>query len=449
MSAENYNKSTGAESGLDLGNILSEVTKTTNIGVKGERSFQGAMIAESRKMTPTWDNNGKKILPSYNPFYYDQQLSDKRLVVTLHPNAKYAGEVWVPFPDNECFSQSILLNKDIREENLQYRYRMKPIATAIASEDFIVNVNNSWTDFGKNSPIEDMFNSLKPYAPMISAAGPAIKEIMNYDYSKSDSTVVKGIGKFLGKVGSIAEEFGLDGGTDQLSNLLNRQLTVQGTRFSYFSGSNTSFGNLSMKFTVFSDWVWNGNEYAFTTCYEQLEELYDYAMCKYEDVNGSTGGRVADKIGTAIFDSTTGKNIGDATEKFIETNFKWQMPPGGFRADLRSIDNVQKGTLKLRINDMYTLENLVITSMNVSYSRIPCKCPLEVDAGKIVPLYADVVISLQPATLYSDTAMRAFTEGRSFEKVTKEEVARKKAAEASAGDDLIKKIKKLEGLSDE
>ena len=28
---------------------------------------------------------------------------------------------------------------------------------------------------------------------------------MNYDYSKSDSTVVKGIGKFLGKMGSIAE----------------------------------------------------------------------------------------------------------------------------------------------------------------------------------------------------------------------------------------------------
>ena len=30
----------------------------------------------------------------------------------------------------------------------EFLYRLKPIATAIASEDFMVNVSNSWTEFG-------------------------------------------------------------------------------------------------------------------------------------------------------------------------------------------------------------------------------------------------------------------------------------------------------------
>jgi hypothetical protein len=72
---------------------------------------------------------------------------------------------------------------------------------------------------------------------------------------------------------------------------------------------------------------------------------------------------------------------------------------------------------------MYTLENLVITSMNASYSRIPCKHPTEL--GKIIPLYADIVLSLQPATMYTDTALKAFVEGKAWEAVRGEENMRK------------------------
>jgi hypothetical protein len=153
-------------------------------------------------------------------------------------------------------------------------------------------------------------------------------------------------------------------------------------------------------------------------------------MYKLESVSGDTGlGGAAANIGGAGISAITGANKASATQgvgNFIENQFKWQMPPGGFKADLKSIDNVQRGTLKLRINDMYTLENLVITSMNASFSKIPCKHPTEI--GKIVPLYADVILSLQPVTMYSDAAMRAFVEGKSLDTVNSEKNDRKNSA---------------------
>jgi hypothetical protein len=187
-----------------------------------------------------------------------------------------------------------------------------------------------------------------------------------------------------------------------------------------------------MKFTVFSDWILDGGSYKFITCYEQLEELYDYAMSKYEEVSGDVGlaklgsELAGDLAGKTLKDEKAGKGVSQKTKEFIERHFKWQLPPGGFRADLKSIDNVQRGTLKLRINDMYTLENLVITSMNASFSKIPCKHPTEI--GKIVPLYADVILSLQPVTMYSDAAMRAFVEGKSLDTVNSEKNDRKNSA---------------------
>lgn len=450
MSEKSHNDAVKAESSFIKGGQLDEVEVNAKGGGIGRNQYQARSLRESIEMNRNDVITGNARLSSMTPFYYDQQLRDRRLVVTLHPNAKYAGKTWVPFDSSECFTHNIL-NKG-SEYNEKYMYRIKPIATAIASEDFLVNVSNSWTDFGRNNPIEDMYNSIKPYASMAKAAIPAADAIANYDYSKSSSSLVKGIGKFINKISELTKSAGLEGGVDHLTDILNRQLVVQGTRFSYYSGSTTSFGNLSMKFTVFSDWIWNGTEYAFTTCYEQLEELYDYAMCKYEDVNGSLFGAGAEMIGTAAFDSKTGKDVGNVAKNFIEENFKWQMPPGGFRADLKSIDNIQRGTLKLRINDMYTLENLVITSMNVAYSRIPCKCPLEGDSGKIVPLYADVTLSLQPATLYSDTALKAFSEGRLLSEVDKSEKQRKEDAEAAAmathGDIWQKLMEERVGISD-
>jgi hypothetical protein len=38
------------------------------------------------------------------------------------------------------------------------------------------------------------------------------------------------------------------------SEFLNSSLVVQGSRFTIYQGTNTDFANLSMKFTLFSDW---------------------------------------------------------------------------------------------------------------------------------------------------------------------------------------------------
>lgn len=406
---------------------LPEVTVTAvgrgKVGI-GETKYQNISIAERDEM----DKSIRKIdnLSIQSPFYYDQQLQDGRLTVTLHPNAKYAGDVWVPFDASECFKGNILKSS---KENQKYKYRLKPIATAIASEDFVVNVSNSWTDFGKNNPIEGMFNDLKPYAPIIGKLTQAAGQIVNENPKESRSD-----GQISGLFGK-AIDFVAEHGS-QATNILNRQLTVQGTRFAYFSGTTTSFGNLSMKYTVFSDWIWDGSKFVFTTCYEQLEELYDYAMSKYQGVNGELGGKLMGKIINMILPDAPQERIVEETKELIEEGLKWQMPPGGFRADLKSVDNVQRGTLKLRINDMYSLENLVITSMNISFSKTPCKHPNPEYKGKVIPLYADVTLTLQPCTLYSDTALRAFTEGRSWGTVEQLKKDRSKQAQ----DDAIKNL---------
>lgn len=403
---EAYNNGVSKESEINEKTVKQdEVAGTAKAtGINGDSRNQAKSSNESNIMQKNYYTKGNS--SDDTPFYYDQQIRDSRLTVTLHPNAKYAGSTWVPFPAGECFDRNVL-------NNTEFLYRIKPIATAIASEDFLVNISNSWTDFGKVNPLEEMYNSVKPYAGMLAKMSEygVDKTISEYNYEGSDSTVVRSIGKVVGWAKKAANAVGLTGGFDQLSDMLNRQLIVQGTRFAYYSGSSTSFGNLSMKFTIFSDWIQEGGAYRFVTCHEQLKELYDYSMYKLEGVNVNTG----------IEGST-----GEAIDGFIGNQFKWQMPPGGFKADLKSIDNVQRGTLKLRINDMYTLENLVITSMNASFSKIPCKHPTEI--GKIVPLYADVILSLQPVTMYSDAAMIAFVEGKSLDTVNSEKNDRKNSA---------------------
>ncbi len=408
---------------------MDEVVITANArginGVGEKVKYQNISISEREEMS----EQIKRSTSSenyYSPFYYDQQLQNGRLTVTLHPNAKYAGNVWVPFKSEECFKGNILKSS---ETNEKYLYRLKPIATAIASEDFVVSVSNSWTDFGKDNAIEGMFNSLKPYAPIIGKLTEAAGKITNENPKEGRSGGT--LSGLAGQAMDFASEYG-----SQASNILNRQLTIQGTRFAYFSGTTTSFGNLSMKYTVFSDWIWNGDSFQFTTCYEQLEELYDYAMSKYQNIDGAIGGKLMGKMLSMIIPGTSEGQIASVTSDFLGENLKWQMPPGGFKADLKSVDNVQKGTLKLRINDMYSLENLVITSMNISFSKTPCKHPDPKYKGRIIPLYADVTLSLQPCTLYSDTALRAFTEGRSWGTVNQMKKDREKSAQKEAIKDL-------------
>jgi hypothetical protein len=163
-------------------------------------------------------NKNSSVNLTDTPFYYDKQLNDPRLVITLHPNAMYVGNnEWKPFPASECFSTSVL------KPSTNFRYRKKPIAIAIANEDFSVNVSNSWTDFGRDNPFESMFNSFKPYAPMISKLSQSAEVIQEIRDPNSGGTVSGAMNKAI----DFAQKHG-----EQFANILNRQLVVQGTRFS-------------------------------------------------------------------------------------------------------------------------------------------------------------------------------------------------------------------------
>jgi len=100
------------------------------------------------------------------------------------------------------------------------------------------------------------------------------------------------------------------------------------------------------------------------------------------------------------------KKIKESVSKFANAYIGWQSPPGGFESINRNIDVQQKGTLRLILGGFYTIDNLVIKDINVNVSRQLCKDPT--NENNMVPLYADVQISLQPASVYTDLCLGRF-----------------------------------------
>jgi hypothetical protein len=145
-----------------------------------------------------------------------------------------------------------------------------------------------------------------------------------------------------------------------------------------------------MKFTIFPKW---DNE-TFITVNKQVEDIFPYVMGKFE------------------------------TEKFekapqLDGLVGWQKPPGGFRANIKNVDVVQKGTLKLKFGAYFSIHNLVCENATFTYSRQMVKNPSggksETASGEAdyitSPLYCDVTIQLKPATKYSDESIKNFVFG--------------------------------------
>ena len=184
---------------------------------------------------------------------------------------------------------------------------------------------------------------------------------------------------------------------------------MQGTRFSYYSGTGISFGNLGMRFTLFPEWRDGG----FYTVNQQLEDLFPYVIGKYENLRFK-------------YETEPGKK-----ELFQSDLIGWQKSPAGYRAHYKDIDNkALKGTMKLRIGAFYVLESLVCDNLTFNLSRQMVKKPQEagysgLNSGEdrikninpdtktvsISPLFADVNMVLRPSTKYSDTVMRNFIYG--------------------------------------
>lgn len=313
-------------------------------------------------------------------WYYDLQMENKLTCVTLHPNQVPDGVKWKDVPDPDP------------DDETKPQYSLTPICSAIVNEDFNVSIANSWSDFG-GDPIGSLWDQAKPLAPyadtFVKGLGTIIESQNNMSEEEKQrvdgSKAATAMRKISEKLYDMSKKGGGDGG---IVDYLNRSLVVQGTRFSYYSGTGVSFGNLSMKFTVFPTW----KDKTFITVNNQINALYPYLVGKFVKEDALKGD-LKDFIG-------------------------WQKPPGGFQANIKDVDNVQKGTLKLKFGAYYSITNLVCQDATFNFSRQMVKNPKEsqtdpnIPSSIISPLYCDVSITLRPATKFSDESLRAFVTGK-------------------------------------
>jgi hypothetical protein len=387
-------------------------------------------------------------------FYYDHQIYNPLYTITLHPNTRpFPGPRWEECPSRINTSEDLIMvsftGKDHPDRHYDKEwdafftngysedakgtpsdgklpaltngdhadYFAEPICSSIFTEDFNFAIANEWASHDGGNFLESAFKNLKPYAPFL---GTLAKGIKNTDLEGVDglgSSAASWLSSILGKAGNMAEG---------LEPVLNKALYIQGTRYSMYNGSATNFGNMTMKFTLLSDWKqWypGAPDYHFMTVYDQLMYIYPYCIGFYE----SGLGGLDSYIQKAIKDGKVKKTVSNFANAFVG----WQSPPGGFESINRNIDVQQKGTLRLILGGFYTIDNLVIKDINVNVSRQLCKNPS--DGNNMVPLYADVQISLQPASVYTDLSLGRFLNSagmmsiiKACSKINKEETNRKR-----------------------
>lgn len=323
------------------------------------------------------------------PFYYDKQITNRLTSVYLHANRILDGDKWKE-PDEPVDDDG---------------YMIRPLCRAILDEDYQVAVSNSWSQFGEDE-IGSLFNSLKPYAPYAAHLAKMLKQAnekeeemkTGTEQEKKDinSTVGQVLDKFTDKVYEVVEK---------APSLLNRHLVAQGARFSYYSGTGVGFGNLTMKFTVFANWI----DGEFKSTHDQLQKLYPYCFGKFVQALDDSGNITGTDVNSGTFISNN--------KDLINRYFGWQLPPGGYLASVKEIDEIQFGTLKLKFGAFYSLPNLVVESAQFQFSKqmIKVRKPGQT-INDITPLSCDVTLTFKPATKFTDNALRNFVSGKSMEK---------------------------------
>ena len=377
-------------------------------------------------------------------FYVDTDFTHRDLVVSLHPNMKIKrkDDGSIDYDVLRLNSKTVVRNtetintkegtskvntaevkKEVLEEKhvqweafsqeeadpdslnvfgraVTYPYSKVPILKTFVHEDFNVSVANSWTNNGGGDAVSEIFNLVKPYAAYL----PYLKDqfMIAWDaqkngLSKEDMKDIKNsrVADFaMNAVNTIhnalegtGDRKNHDEGTnlfDTITKELNSTLVSQGSRFSYYQGTGTSFSHLNMRTTVFPEYDSDGN---LITVLDKLEKIFPYVMGSFEH------DELIKKINA---------------EDFVA----WQRPPGGFEANIFDIDAIQKGTLKLKIGSMYSLDNLVVQSMQLNLSKTVLKIPNPFKQLKTpTPLYAEVTLDLMPVTKYSVNSLMDFVNG--------------------------------------
>lgn len=358
-------------------------------------------------------------------FYYDIQKNNPMLRVTLHANTKPPVndyEEWKPWTSDSNIKDGFPLAdyKDLDIDELgtgENPYGAMPLCSSIVNEDFNISIANNWGEFMGSQALQDTFNGvfkqLEPYSNFVGEQlGIIAESAKNY---KGDSNLVKTLASDISKFAKTGSEI-----TKGVGNVLSRSLVVQGTRFKYYGGTGISFSNLGMRFTLFADHIEqldfdkkkgivSTGKFVWKTPDDQLKNILPYSIGSYVPLvskNDAGAKALLKNLNDAGLDVDSLK---DAANKFLG----WQMPPGGFKADIQYIDTQQKGTLMLKIGPYYKLINLVIQDIQLNYSKNIAKYyDFETKEIKTCPLFCDVNITLSPVSKYSNEVLKKFVMSR-------------------------------------
>lgn len=336
-------------------------------------------IHRSHLVNPKFGEEKKELSEvRHTGFYYDAQLNDPTMIMSLHPSTYNDNGEWKTFDKGY---DPLLPNA-----NNSIKYSDIPIAVCLLSENPTFSVSNNFTDFNGGNPIEDTFNRLKPYAPLMGLIAKGAKDANTKNFFGSGA--VDAFNKGLEMFGNFA---------DGAEKVLNKALFVQGTRFTYYNGSTFSMNNLEMKFIKFSEYNSDGSK--FLNVAEYIGEvLAPYCYGRYQKLSedGAMSKMFADKVPGDIKDN-------------IDNYVGLMAPPGGFDMSAATLDKALKGTLRLNIGGVYAIENLLIKNMTFSFSRSQAKNPEK--PGETVPLYAEITLSLCPAAAITDCVFKEMLSG--------------------------------------
>lgn len=391
-------------------------------------------------------------------FYYDRQLKDELLTARLYPNSQLKTGVdskteeayksdgsysaWVKFddadtddPKNQGVYSEIADNSSTgnTEEEI-WKYSKTPLVTAILAEDFQVEIANSWSEFGQDM-LGQMFNQMRSSAPYAGTLGKLLKNISEKSKARAEESASQGkkvVSKIEDVFGSIV---GLIGKSQETSAKFGqRTLEVQGTRFSYYGGTGVNFPALGLRYTIFPKIITEDGTTSFVSVLKQIQNLLPYAVGAYIplDLKELIGEEEVDTIEQKADDlfgsyeiyqtiKDAAGNSFDNIQNFVADFANWQLPPAGFKPDMKDIDRIQPGTFKLRLGNYYALENLVIQNMSVVCSKTTVKNPLSSivsrgasfspDEDYLTPASADISLILRPASRYSCNMINRFLGG--------------------------------------
>lgn len=412
-------------------------------------------------------------------WYYDNQLKNPLTSVSLHPNMVpvYIKDTHILTGWEMASSRDGLeCDKDVFccPENNGCGYTTNyTIATSILTEDFNIAITNSYSPLGEDA-ISGLWNQLKPVAPYLPEIQGALASMAGTtsDFAeKSDSKIIDWLSIALNKVSNNRI-------WDFTKSHINDVLIMQGTRFSYYSGSNVGFGNLNMRYTIFPKF--DGKN--FITVNEQLTELFPYVNGYIEELSGDDlFGKDKDATTTSITkiqkrmkemaksSLEEGKELAKETSDkiFGENSDKLKNKLGNFIDNVKTntlVKGVVKGYGELKelmdsivIGSSSIIDDMISTKKLFSWQKAPGgfepyyydmdapqKGTLKLRIGtqysinslvcsdinfqcskqsvknpidnSLSPLYCDVSLTLQPVTRYSNESLSKFVDGKNNSK---------------------------------